>query len=59
MGKVILILVVLLLFFENINQKFNLLNENEINKSQLYAFLKETSEIVFPYFQELKENTTN
>ena len=58
-GKVILILVVLLLFFENINQKFNLLDENEINESQLYAFLKETSEIVFPYFQELKENTTN
>tara|TARA_B100001173_G_scaffold194618_1_gene167818 strand:- start:1982 stop:2479 length:498 start_codon:yes stop_codon:yes gene_type:complete len=58
-GKVVLILVVLLLFFENVNQKFHLLGENEINKSQLYSFLKQTSEIVFPYFQELKENTTN
>lgn len=58
-GKVVLILVVLLLFFENINEKFNLLGENEVDKSQLYAFLKQTSEIVFPYFQELKENTTN
>ena len=58
-GKVVLILEVLLLFFENINQKFNLLGENEIDKSQLYVFLKQTSEMVFPYFQELKENTTN
>ena len=31
----------------------------KINKSQLYTFLKQTSKVVFPYFQELKENTIN
>jgi hypothetical protein len=59
MGKVVLILVVLLLLFENVNQKFSLVGEIEINKSQLYTFLKQTSKVVFPYFQELKENTIN
>ncbi|MBI33730.1 MAG: colicin V production protein [Flavobacteriales bacterium] len=58
-SKVVLILLVLLLFFENINQKFSLVGEDEIVKSQLYTFLKQTSEIVFPYFEEFKENTIN
>lgn len=58
-GKIVLILVVLLLFFEHLNQKFHFIGNDEIDKSQLYAFLKQTSEAVFPYFEELKENTTN
>lgn len=56
-GKIVLILMVLLLFFENLNQKFHLIGNDEIDKSQLYAFLKQTSETVFPYFEDLKENT--
>ena len=56
-GKIILILTVLLLFFENVNQRFNLIGEHEIQKSELYSFLKQTSELVFPYFEDLKENT--
>ena len=47
--------MVLLLFFENLNQKFHLIGNDEIDKSQLYAFLKQTSETVFPYFEDLKE----
>ena len=58
-GKIVLILSVLLMLFENLNQKFNLIEERQISKSQLYVLLKDTSEIVFPYFEELKENTTN
>jgi membrane protein required for colicin V production len=58
-GKAILILVVILLFFENVNQKFTLLSSAQVNNSQLYSFLKQISEVVFPYFEELKENTTN
>ena len=58
-GKILLILSVLLLLFENVNQKFTLIEEHEIDKSELYGFLKQTSEMVFPYFEELKENTTN
>ena len=58
-AKIALVLALLLLLFEHINQKFNLISEAEIEKSQMYVFLKQTSEIVFPYFEELKENTTN
>tara|TARA_B100000963_G_C22590699_1_gene655348 strand:+ start:93 stop:590 length:498 start_codon:yes stop_codon:yes gene_type:complete len=58
-GKIILILVVLLLFFEHLNQKFHFIGMDEIGKSQLYFFLKQTSEKVFPYLEELRENTTN
>ncbi len=58
-GKIVLILSVLLMLFENLNQKFNLIEDRQISKSQLYVLLKDTSEIVFPYFEELKENTTN
>tara|TARA_B100000768_G_scaffold174433_1_gene184719 strand:- start:285 stop:782 length:498 start_codon:yes stop_codon:yes gene_type:complete len=58
-GKVVLILAVALLFFENANASFNFVENNVIEKSQLYDYLKQTSEVVFPYFEELKKNTIN
>lgn len=58
-GKTILILAVLLLFFENANQTFHLVGDEVVAKSELYGFLKQTSDVVFPYFEELKQNATN
>ena len=58
-GKVVLILAVALFFFENANASFNFVENNVIEKSQLYDYLKQTSEVVFPYFEELKKNTIN
>lgn len=55
-GKIILILTVVLLFFENANETFQFLDPAIIEESELYAFLKETSSFVFPYFEELKKN---
>lgn len=58
-GKVVLILAVALLFFENANSSFHFVEDDVIAKSQLYDYLKQTSDVVFPYFEELKQNTTN
>lgn len=58
-GKVVIVLAVVLLFFENANSTFHFIEEEVIQKSQLYGYLKETSTIVFPYFEELKQNTVN
>ena len=55
-AKAVLILAVVLLFFENINQKFQLVDTEEVAKSELYGFVKQTSDIVFPHFEELKNN---
>lgn len=55
--KVVVILSVLLLFFENVNQSFALVEDEMIEQSQLYGYLKHTSEVVFPYFEDLKQKT--
>jgi membrane protein required for colicin V production len=52
--KTILILAVVLLFFENINNKFNLVDTAILNDSMLYPFLKGISKYVFPYLNDLK-----
>jgi uncharacterized membrane protein required for colicin V production len=58
-GKAIIILSVALFFFENFNQTFHFISEEVLEKSELYGFLKDTKEIVFPYFEELKKNANN
>ena len=55
-GRMILILTVLLLFFENANAAFQLVKQEIIDDSQLYGLLKDSSEVIFPYFEELKSN---
>tara|TARA_B110000211_G_C14074545_1_gene551440 strand:- start:1495 stop:1998 length:504 start_codon:yes stop_codon:yes gene_type:complete len=52
--KTILILAVVLLFFENVNTKFNLVDTSILNDSICYPFLKGISKYVFPYFNDLK-----
>ncbi len=55
-GRMILILTVLLLFFENANATFQFVEPELIDKSQLYGILKDSSAVIFPYFEELKSN---
>lgn len=55
-GKIILILAVMLLFFENINENFQLVDTNLLNDSILYTYLKQTSEVVFPFLNDLKQH---
>ena len=57
--KTILILSVLLFFFENINQTFHFVPNEVIESSMLYGFLKDIMDMVFPYFEELKKNANN
>ena len=57
--KTILILSVLLFFFENINQTFHFIPNEVIESSMLYGFLKDIMDMVFPYFEELKKNANN
>jgi len=57
--KTILILSVLLFFFENINQTFHFIPNEVIESSILYGFLKDIMDMVFPYFEELKKNANN
>lgn len=57
--KAVVILSVALFFFENINQTFHFISDEVLGKSELYDFLKNTKEIVFPYFEELKKNANN
>ena len=57
-GKTVLILAVVLLFFENANNTFQIVEDEELAKSQLYGYLKQTSDVVFPYFEDLKQNAS-
>jgi membrane protein required for colicin V production len=52
--KTILILAVVLLFFENVNSNFNLVDTAILDDSIFYPFLKGISKYVFPYFNDLK-----
>jgi membrane protein required for colicin V production len=52
--KTILILTVVLLFFENVNNNFKLVDTATLNGSLFYPFLKGISKYVFPYFNDLK-----
>lgn len=52
--KTILILAVVLLFFENINNNFQLVDTKILDDSILYPFIKTISKFVFPYFNDLK-----
>lgn len=53
-GKVIIVLAVIQLFFSSINSQFHLVEDDLLNSSQLYVFLEATSELIFPYFEQLK-----
>ena len=52
--KTLLILTVVLMFFENVNNSFKLVDTATINGSLFYPFLKGISKYVFPYFNDLK-----
>ena len=52
--KTILILTVVLLFFENVNNNFQLVDRVILDESVFYPFLKGISKYVFPYFNDLK-----
>lgn len=52
--KVALVLMVIMVFFESINQSFNLVDQSLIQGSLLYQYLKQGSEVVFPYMEQLK-----
>lgn len=52
--KTILILTVVLLFFENVNNNFKLVDTATLDGSIFYPFLKGISKYVFPYFNDLK-----
>lgn len=52
--KTILILTVVLLFFENVNNNFKLVDTATLDGSVFYPFLKGISKYVFPYFNDLK-----
>ena len=52
--KTILILTVVLLFFENVNNTFKLVDTATLNGSLFYPFLKGISKYVFPYLNDLK-----
>jgi len=52
--KTVLILAVVLLFFENINNNFHFVDTTMLDDSILYPFIKTVSKYVFPYFNDLK-----
>lgn len=52
--KTILILTVVLLFFENVNNNFKFVDTATLDGSIFYPFLKGISKYVFPYFNDLK-----
>lgn len=53
-GKIIIVLAVIQLFFNSLNSQFHIVESGILNSSQLYVFLEGTSEIIFPYFEQLK-----
>lgn len=55
--KTVLILAVVLLFFENINNNFHLVDTAMLDNSILYPFVKMVSKLVFPYFNDLQSFT--
>lgn len=55
--KTVLILAVVLLFFENINNNFHLVDTAMLDDSILYPFVKMVSKLVFPYFNDFKSFT--
>ena len=52
--KTILILTVIMLFFENVNNNFKLVDTAILDSSLFYPFLQDISKYVFPYFNDLK-----
>ena len=55
-GKIVIILTVLLLFFENANNTFQFIDPAIISESKLYRYLSDISALIFPYFEDLKSN---
>lgn len=54
--KSLVILSVILLFFEQMNATFHVIPNEVTDQSTLYVFLQDTSNIIFPYLEDFKKN---
>lgn len=55
-GKAILILTIVLIFFESLNTNFHLVENELLSQSILYKYLQEIGELVFPFLDDLKKS---